>query len=103
MNKLESKGYNAIMGEVRLSDDPTDPWGSNIAWLFALGDYMWALESERLPGYSPSPMGVDLSDPSYELETLFEIKDSFDEYDVRRAYHILSRRDDILRELGMSY
>ncbi|HEY6018505.1 MAG TPA: hypothetical protein VIY48_00960 [Candidatus Paceibacterota bacterium] len=103
MNKLESEGYNAIMGEVRLTDEPEDPWGSNIAWLFALADYMWAINGEIMPGYRPSPMGVDLKDCSYELETLFEINDTFEDVDVRRVYAILNRRDDILRVLGKNY
>lgn len=103
MNNLESQGYNAIMGEVRLSDDPYDPWGSNISWLFALADYMWAINGELLPGYTPSPMGVDLGDPSYELDMLFEVRSEFEDDDVRRVYAILSRRDDILRMLGKSY
>lgn len=103
MNKLESEGYNVIMGEVRLSDDPGDPWGSNIAWLFALADYMWAINGVILPGYRPSPMGVDLRDCSPELETLFDLKDEFEDDDVRRAYAILDRRDDILRMLNKNY
>lgn len=103
MNNLESQGYNAIMGEVRTSNDPCDPWGSNIAWLFALADYMWAINGELLPEYTPSPMGVDLGDPSCELDMLFEIQDKFEDDDVRRVYAILSRRDDILRMLGKNY
>lgn len=103
MNKLESEGYNVIMDEVRTFDDPADPWGSNIAWLFALADYMWAINGEILPGYRPSPMGVDLGDCSYELTTLGDMNDSFEDDDVRRVYTILSRRDDILRVLGKNY
>lgn len=103
MNELESEGYNAIMGEVRLSDDPADPWGSNIAWLFALADYMWAINGEIMPVYHLSPVGVDLEDCGYELATLFEINDTFEDDDVRRVYTILSRRDDILRVLGKNY
>jgi len=103
MNNLESEGYNSIMEEVRLSDDPGDPWGSNITWLFALADYMWAINGELLPGYSPSPTGVDLENVSYELGTLFDINGSFTDDDVRRVYTILDRRDDILRVLGKNY
>jgi len=103
MNKLESSGYNAIMDEVRCFEDWADPWGSNIAWLFALADYMWAINGVILPGYRPSPMGVDLKDCSYELTTLFDINDTREDDDVRRVYTILSRRDDILRVLGKNY
>lgn len=103
MNGFESDGYNVIMGEVRVFDDPADPWGSNIAWLFALADYAWAITGELLPGYTPSPMGVDLRDCSPELETLFDINGEFDDADVRRAYLILSRRDNWLRLAGQNY
>jgi len=103
MSNLESEGYNAIMGEVRLFDDPADPWGSNIGWLFALADYMWAIEGQILPGYHPSLMGVNLEDPNYELGTLINISNEFTGDDVRRAYTILKRRDSILRVLGENY
>lgn len=103
MNKLESEGYNVIMDEVRLTDDPSNPWGSNIAWLFALADYMWAIDGEILPGYHPSLMGVDLEACGYELTTLFDMNNTFEDDDVRRVYAILSRRDDILRVLGKNY
>lgn len=103
MNKLESEGYNAIMDEVRITDDPSDPWGSNIAWLFGIADFLYAMNGEILPGYRPSPMGVDLEDCTYEMEMLFNIYASLNDEDLRRAYHILSRRDDILRVLGRNY
>ena len=103
MNKLESEGYNLIMGEVRLSDDPGDPWGSNIAWLFAIADFMWAINGEIMPGYRPSPTGVDLKDCTYEMEALFNIEERPTDDDLRRAYYVLSRRDDILRAMGKSY
>lgn len=103
MNKLESHGYNLIMSEVRLSDDPGDPWGSNIAWLFGIADWMCAMNGEIMPGYSPSPMGVSLEDPSYEMEVLSEIYAEVEDDDLRRAYYVLSRRDDILRAMGKNY
>lgn len=106
MNKLESEGYNAIMDEVRIADDPADPWGSNISWLFAIADFMYAMNGECLPGCVPSPMGVNLEDCTHELETLFSIVERpvfIHADDFRRAYHILSRRDDILRVLGKNY
>lgn len=103
VNKFESEGYNMIMGEVRLTDDPADPWGSNIAWLFGIADYMWAINGEIMPVYHASPMGVDLKDPGHELEMLFDLQGEFEDADVRRVYTILSRRDDILRVLGKNY
>lgn len=103
VNKLESEGYNLIMDEVRLSSDPGDPWGSNIAWLFGIADFVYAMDGEIMPGYRPSPMGVDLEDPSYEMEMLHEIYAQIEDDDLRRAYYILSRRDDILRAMGKNY
>lgn len=103
MNKLESEGYNNIMGKVRTSHDPHDPWGSNIAWLFALADYAYFMDGERLPGYHPSPMGVDIRDCSSELEMILEINDQFEDADVRRVYTVLSRYDDWLRLAGENY
>lgn len=103
MNKLESEGYNMIMGEVRLADDPADPWGSNIAWLSGIADFLYALNGEIMPGYRPSPMGVDLEEPSYEVETLFNIYAHLGDEDLRRVYTILSRRNSILRVLGKDY
>lgn len=103
MNNLESSGYNAIMGEVRVSHDPHDPWGSNIAWLFALADYVYLMDDEVLPGYHPSVLGVDVRNSSSELEMLFEINDQFEGDDVKRVYTILSRYDDWLRLAGKNY
>jgi hypothetical protein len=103
MNKLESYGYNLIMDEVRLNDDPADPWGSNIAWLFALADYMYGMNGEILPGYRPSPMGVDTGDPSYELETLFNVSVHVTDDDIVKVYYVLARRDNVLRSLGKNY
>ena len=103
MNNLESDGYNAIMDLVRLYDDPADPWGSNITWLFALADYAWAIDGVILPGYVSSPMGINLEDASSELAELFEINESFESEDALRAYAVLSRRDDWLRLAGRNY
>lgn len=103
VNERESEGYNVIMAEVRIDVDPTDPWGSNVTWLFALADYMWAVNGVLLPGYRPSPMGVDLRNPGYELGTLFDLRGEFEDADVRRVYTILSRRDSILKTLGKNY
>lgn len=103
MNKPESHGYNLIMDEVRLSDDPADPWGSNIAWLFGIADFVYAMDGEIMPGYRPSPMGVHLEDPSYEMEALFSIYAQIEDDDLRRAYYVLSRRDDTLRAMGKNY
>lgn len=103
MNKLESEGYNMIMDEVRLANDPADPWYSNIAWLFALADYMWAMNGEIMPVHRPSPLGVDLKNCNYELGMLFDLRGEFEDADVRRVYTILSRRDDILEVLGKNY
>lgn len=103
MNNLESSGYNAIMDEVRLTSDPADPWGSNIAWLFGLADFMYAMNGEILPGYRPSPIMVDLQNPGYELETLFSLYAHINDEDVVKAYYVLARRDGILRSLDMDY
>lgn len=103
VNRLESEGYNAIMGEVRLADDPGDPWGSNIAWLFGIADFLYAMNGEIMPEYRPSPMGVDLEEPTYEMEALFSIYVHAEDDDLRRVYTILSRRDSILRVLGKNY
>ena len=103
MNNLESDGYNAIMDLVRLSNDPADPWGSNIGWLYALADYALVIDGAALRGYRPSLMEVDLGDVSSELEELFEINESFEPEDITRAYMVLSRRDDWLRLDGRNY
>jgi hypothetical protein len=48
-------------------------------------------------------MGVDLENPSYEMEALFNIYAHLEDDDLRRAYYVLSRRDDILRAMGRNY
>lgn len=104
MNNLESAGYDNIMDEVRTFHDPHDPWGSNIAWLFALADYMWLINGKVMPGYRPSPL-ASLEDCSSELETLMDIRDEcpWEDADVERVYTILSRYDDWLRLAGKNY
>ena len=102
MNERESSGYNAIMGEIRV-EDFYDPHNVSMTWLFAIADYMWAINGELMPGYFPSPFGVDLEDPDHALGMLFEINDQFDDDDLRRVYKVMDRYNDWVRLAGRAY
>lgn len=104
INKTETDGYNVIMGLVRDSDDPGDPWGSNISWLFALADWRYLFNGEILPDYRPA-LGLTVEDAegSYEFSMLTETMADWEGPDLVRVYEILSRRDGLLRLAGQNY
>lgn len=106
MNNLESVGYNAIMDEIRISRDSAAPWGSNVAWMFALADYSWLKLGEILPGYRPSPQPISYEglEEGSEFYTLVNgVSSEWTDADLRRVYKILSRYDDWLRLAGKNY
>lgn len=90
MSNVNTPGYYAIMAEVKMMHGNGDPWGTNVAWLFALADYMW---------YG----GFDKENPSYELQTIMDILEQWEDHDIRQVYKVLSRYDDWLKAAGMNY
>lgn len=103
MTKVNTSGYYAIMSEVKMMHGDEDPWGTNISWMFALGDYMWYWCGEILPDYRPSPIRFNMKDISYELQILVDTLDEWEDDDVRQVYKVLSRYDDWLKAAGMNY
>lgn len=95
-------GYYTIMSEVKVMHGDSDPWGTNISWMFALADYMWHWCGEILPGYTSS-IEFDMENVSYELQILLDIMDDWEDDDLRQVYKVLSRYDDWLRAAGKNY
>jgi hypothetical protein len=103
MTNVNTPGYYSIMAEVKLMYGDGDPWGTNIAWLFALADYKWYWCGELMPGYTPAPSKFDMRDVSYELQILTDTLDQWEDSDIDKVYKVLSRYDDWLRAAGKNY
>lgn len=111
VNRMETDGYNAVMGEWRDSFDGGDPWGSNISHMFGLADVYYVATGECLPYYWPSPFlanaTVESLAESYDSPTceyaLMLSEGEIETEDIRRAFTILSRYDDWCRRDGRNY
>lgn len=105
-NRQQSDGYNEIMTLVRQDDICHDPWGTGMAWLFAIADVMWVEYSELMPDYRPAAALSERADlEGWNAEMLIELIDSgtVDEADLTNAYTTLSRYDDWCRRDGKNY
>ena len=90
----------ALLHEVRMNGF-YDGWGTCMAWLFALADYM-ADMGRDIPDewrFIQSPMGSDTD--SYEYQTLLEMYPSED--DCNRLGAILWRYRGLLIHTGKDY
>lgn len=82
--------------------DAGDPWGSCMAWRFAIADY---LEFETDAGtptewhFKPAPFGP--AEESYEFQELQRIKP--DASDLEEFGEILLRFDNMCRRQGLNY
>src|SRR5688572_4222545 len=106
-NRLESYGYNTIMDQIRMGDFG-DPWGTGMAWCFALAEVLYVEYGEISSEFRPSPLmeeGDRESVEGYEAETLFELIDDedIDQSDIQRVYQIVSRYVDWVRLAGRDY
>ena len=70
--------------------DGHDPWGSNIAELFAIAEYVYFLTDEILEGFDPRR--------KLTLEEMFE-----DDYLAKEIHHGLTDGDFLLKELKEYY
>lgn len=105
---MRTVGYRAVMGEVRLTDDPGDPWGSAMAWLFPIAEVFYVEFGECLPEFRPSPMLSDRDDidrDDYQSDTLLTLVDSGEvtETDLRNLFTVMSRYADWARLAGKDY
>lgn len=97
---------NPVLETMRDTFDAGDPWGSNIAWLFAIADVIYEINPEQVPAeweFRPSPFGADTE--SYEYNAICDlIKDEGIDVDViLHAGRVLNRYDNLLRLAGMNY
>lgn len=99
-NKRESKGYNVIMGLVRM-DDFTDPYETGRRHLFAMEEVLFAITGETPSGYAvgtPEDLRKDLaSDHGHwpDVEYFgFWIKGDASTADFLRACAIMHRYVD---------
>lgn len=98
-------GYNVIMGEIRMGDFD-DPWGTAMAWLFALAEVLYVEGDEIMPDFRPAPSIKDREDlEGWETEAILYHLDSgacdFD--DLREAFTIMSRFGQWCRIAGRDY
>lgn len=105
MLEYNAPGYYAVMSEVKADRDPTAPWGSNVAWMFAIADYMWYWCGEKVPGYSPAPHWSmkDDANITYELNVLLDLIEEWEDADMLKVYNTLYRYDTWLRMAGKNY
>ena len=91
--------YSDLKKEYRLGDHKHDPWGTTMAWLFAVADYL-TFEGNGAPDsweFTPAMGGPDTE--SYEFETLKES----DLAAVEQFGALLHRHDRLCRHFGKDY
>lgn len=100
-------GYAALMGEIRLGDFG-DPWGTAMAWLFALASVVYVETGECLPEYQPSPMldtREDLEEDDYPTSITLDLYDDANVTldDMRDVFTVMSRYADWCKLAGKDY
>lgn len=88
-----------------------DPWGTNMGVLFAIAETVYAFTGEIFPGFNPSPLLKPLGGVAQLDMDQYETREVASDYmdggvsidDLRTAYTILSRYDDMLRAAGRNY
>lgn len=96
----------AILHEIRGDDIHHDPWGTAMAWHFAIADCLGHGWGPPYPpadwGYS-SPMGPDENDPRFRaLEEMLHAGTVSSE-DLLRVGNILHRYERVLERAGRDY
>lgn len=100
----KSQDENDLLYEIRMSDT-SDGWGTCMAWLFAMCDYLYEhgdyeadvfLNEVRYQCGACGP-----SCEGYEYEAICELAESLET--VLRVARILSRWSDMLRAAGKDY
>ena len=93
---------NPVLESMRDTFDGGDPWGSVMAWHFAIADYLTNLDADSVPeewGFVQSPLGS--ATDCYEYETLADEQPSVE--DLIHAGNILCRYASMLKLAGFDY
>lgn len=104
---MRSEGYKALRAEYNVSFDGGDPWGSNIAWLFALAEFL-THEGDGTPDeweFRDSPLHDEWEPEGYPEEMLSDMWDDgiFTVEDAEAFGNVLNRYDNLLRMAGKNY
>ena len=93
------ENLRAIKAAYRLASDPGDKWGSAMAWLFAVCDFLQARDVE-IPQewrFSPSPFGPETE--GHELSVL----GLYPPHLVKAFGRVLFRYTNRLERAGLDY
>ena len=107
---MRSEGYMALRSAYKESFDTGDPWGSNIAWLFALAEYLTHETTMGVPAaweFTDSPVHHDDTwweegEPDSTIKEMDE-NGEFEPQDAWEFGDVLSRYDNLLRLAGKNY
>lgn len=98
----ETFTYDDAKDELRLDDFAGDPWGTTMAWWFAVSDEIYFHRDDiDVPHewqFSPSPFGP-AEDDEYRTEVVKGMPDA----DLVQFGNLLCRLDEICRERGWNY
>ena len=95
---------NPIIALVREDDVEHDPWGTGMAWAFAVAENLHFRAGEPVPdglGYSPAPGASDIEEGDYQSEMIAE--EGFDSGTMTEAALILDTFLDECKRLGKDY
>ena len=98
---------NVLLKEFKFELDSYDPWGSALAWHFAVADTL-----TELAGFTPaeweffqSPFGVDYNAPEYQ--TIAELLRDVELHQrvelLVNAGNVLGRYANVCRQAGLDY
>jgi hypothetical protein len=100
-------GYKALRTEYNLSFDGHDPWGSNIAWLFAIAEFLHHEGNDTPEGWQfrDSPAHDGWQPEGYPDEMLADMwaEGEFTVEDAETFGEVLNRYDELLRKAGKNY
>ncbi len=105
--RLSTPGYRLLRDAYNATFDGHDPWGSNIAWLFAVAEFL-THEGNGAPegwDFRDSPLHQGWAPEGYPDEILAELAEDrlFTVADAELFGEVLSRYDAILRSAGRDY
>lgn len=97
---------NPILETMRDTFDDGDPWGSAVAWHFAIADVIAEIDREQVPSaweFRQSPFGADTE--AYEYEAIIETmaNDGATLEDLVHAGNVLARYTHLLSINGYDY
>jgi hypothetical protein len=95
---------NPIIALVREDDVEHDPWGTAMAWAFAIAENLHFRAGEPVPdslGYRPAMGATDIEPDDFNAQTIAE--EGFDSGTMTEAAEMLSAFLDECKRLGKDY